>query len=61
MHNLNRGKSSPQIWATSRIFKKTAQCKQSPKKRKFAQSGHPVSNGIYKKRGRKILAKELKE
>jgi hypothetical protein len=30
-----------QNWSTSAIFTKTTQSKQSPNRRKFAQSGHP--------------------
>jgi hypothetical protein len=33
-------KGSPKIWATSVILKKS-QRKKPPKRRKFAQSGHP--------------------
>jgi hypothetical protein len=36
-----RGKSSPIILATSLIFTKTTQIKQSPKRPKIAQSVHP--------------------
>jgi hypothetical protein len=32
------------MWATSVISKKTAQNKQSPNGRKFAQSGYPGNN-----------------
>jgi hypothetical protein len=38
MHNLNRGKRSPKMWATCIILWR----KQSLIWRKFAQSGHPV-------------------
>jgi hypothetical protein len=41
-HICYRGKSIPIICATSVIFIKTTQRKQSPNRRKFAQSGHPV-------------------
>jgi hypothetical protein len=41
MHNLNRGKKKPKMWATSVIFKIPAQSKQSPIGRKFGQCGHP--------------------
>jgi hypothetical protein len=34
--------TSPKIFATSVIFKKTNRSKQSHKRRKFAQSGHPA-------------------
>jgi hypothetical protein len=34
-------KNIPKFRATSVIFKKTSQRKQSPNRRKFAQSGHP--------------------
>jgi hypothetical protein len=41
--NAQTEKSSPIVLATSEIFfKKPAQSKQSTKRRKFAQSGHPV-------------------
>jgi hypothetical protein len=33
---------SPEIWTTSAFFQKTAQCKQSSKYGKIAQSGHPA-------------------
>jgi hypothetical protein len=33
-------KRSPKLWATSAVFTKTTQSKQSPNKIKFAQSGH---------------------
>jgi hypothetical protein len=39
-HNINCGKSSPQIWASFVI--KIAQSKQTPIERKFAQSGTNV-------------------
>jgi hypothetical protein len=38
--NIYHEKSSPKIWATSLLFKKTAQSKQLPNRRKFAKSGH---------------------
>jgi hypothetical protein len=43
LHSFYRGKSSPIIWATSIIFTKTSRRKQSPNRRKFAQSGHPAT------------------
>jgi hypothetical protein len=43
-------KSSPKFWAKPEIFKKTAQSKQSPNKRKHVQSGrtacHPKFEAI---------------
>jgi hypothetical protein len=38
IHNFNPWKRSPKIYATFVIFKKTAHMKQSPNRRKFAQS-----------------------
>jgi hypothetical protein len=35
--------SGPKISATFSVFKKTSSKKQSPRRRKFAQSGHPAS------------------
>jgi hypothetical protein len=35
------GKSNPQNWAISVIFKKLPKANNSPKGKKFAQSGHP--------------------
>jgi hypothetical protein len=43
MHNLNRGKKKPKMWAASVIFQIPAQSKQSPIGRQFAQSGHPAT------------------
>jgi hypothetical protein len=37
---------SPKMWATSVIFTKTTQSKQSPKERIFAKSGHPAAQTI---------------
>jgi hypothetical protein len=42
--NFYRGKSSPQNNWLLLHFSKTAQRKQSPNRRKFAQSGHPDHN-----------------
>jgi hypothetical protein len=42
MHNFYSGKSIPNFWAIYAIFYKTAQSKQSPNWRKFAQSGSPA-------------------
>jgi hypothetical protein len=39
-------KISPIIFATSVNFTKTTQSKQTPNRRKFAQSGHPGANPI---------------
>jgi hypothetical protein len=45
IYNFYRGKkSSLIICAASVIFTKTTQSEQSPNRRKFAQSGHPVRN-----------------
>jgi hypothetical protein len=41
INNFFRGKIRPQNWPIYVIFKKIAQRKQSPVRRKFAQSGHP--------------------
>jgi hypothetical protein len=35
-------KNQNKIWTAKKFFKKIGQIKQSPKRRKFAQSGHPV-------------------
>jgi hypothetical protein len=43
LHSLHRGKSSPKMWATSVIFKKSDQSRPSPNFRKLAQSGHSCS------------------
>jgi hypothetical protein len=41
--NFFRGTVQPQIWSTSvHTFRKTAQRKESPERRKFAQSGRPA-------------------
>jgi hypothetical protein len=48
MHKLNRGVSSPKLWISSVIFKKTVQRKQSPNGRKIAQSGHPAEECLEK-------------
>jgi hypothetical protein len=45
--------------ATSVIFKNIAQSKQSPKGRKFAQSGHPVWDRCYDLKN--IFAKNIGE
>jgi hypothetical protein len=38
--------SRPNTWASSVIFKKTAQRQQSPNGRKFAQSGDPGESTV---------------
>jgi hypothetical protein len=43
---LNVEKSGPKIWATFLILK-TALRKQSPSRRKFAQSGHPECKAFF--------------
>jgi hypothetical protein len=40
MNNFHHGKKYPQILDTFVIFEVNAGSKQSPKRRKFAQSGH---------------------
>jgi hypothetical protein len=40
---LKRGKRSPKVFGYFSNFRKTAQSKHLPKRRKFALSGHPVS------------------
>jgi hypothetical protein len=47
LHKLYGGKKFPKVWAPSVIFKETTQRKQSPKSRKFAQSGHPAKDLCY--------------
>jgi hypothetical protein len=42
MQHFHIDKKWHKILATFVIFEQTAQSKQSPKKRKFAQSGHPA-------------------
>jgi hypothetical protein len=44
LHIRYCGKSSPIVWATSVIFTKPSQRKQSHNRRKFAQSGLPAYN-----------------
>jgi hypothetical protein len=48
--------NSPKVWPTFLIFKTSAQRKQSPNERKFAQSGHPAwkSNSV-------IFPREIRE
>jgi hypothetical protein len=45
IHNLLRKESSPKFLGYFCHFSKTAQSKQSPFGRKFAQAGHPVDGG----------------
>jgi hypothetical protein len=48
---LPQGKSSPELLPTYfSNFQKTAQSYQSPKRRNFAQSGHPDRNLILKEK-----------
>jgi hypothetical protein len=43
MLNIYRGKKRPKFWILLPVnFRVTAQSKQSPNRRNFAQSGHPV-------------------
>jgi hypothetical protein len=43
-HKRNSRITEPKMWYTSAIFQVTAQSKQLPIGRKFAQSGHPDCN-----------------
>jgi hypothetical protein len=44
VNKLLPGKKYPKLVATSSFFKKAAQSKQSPNRRKFAQSGHMLQH-----------------
>jgi hypothetical protein len=46
MHNLDRGKSSQKYMGYFCNLKKSAQSKQTPNMRKFAQSGKPGQTNL---------------
>jgi hypothetical protein len=55
LHNLNRVKKLSQNVGCFGNFQKTAQSKQSPKGRKFAQSGHPESKELFESLFQSVL------
>jgi hypothetical protein len=57
IHILYCLKKGPIIFASSAIFEKSAQSKQPSKRRKFAQSGHPVGDIVTEEKMTSIAAK----